>query len=409
MGSHDQLDVGRTSYNISQKTGSTTEEQVDPNYRVLAYKEKVPTPEAGYQNKLRVLYSVNDPNTVSTSIPTRPLPLSPEKTLNAPDLLNNYYLNLLDWGANNIIAIALNNTVFLWNPSSGGIESFIPCENNDYVCSVSWLNDGGNFLAVGTTQNEVQLWDTSKLEKMRTFGGHSGRVSSLAWNHHILTSGGKDSRVINHDVRVAKHITNILYGHDQEVCGLAWSLDGKFLASGGNDNKLCIFDDFSSRESQAKYILTEHMAAVKALAWCPYQNNVLATGGGSTDRCIKLWNASTGTLLNSVDTGSQVCALKWNPHEKELLSAHGYAKNQLCLWKYPNMTLMKEFYAHEGRVLHLAVSPDGTFACSAGADEKMSFWRIFGTSCTNKKKSDVMQNASSVSSFGRIRCCVFFI
>ena len=523
MGSHDQLDVGRTSYNINQHSGNGTDEQVDPNYRVLAYKEKVPTPEAGYQNKLRVLYSVNDPNTVSTSIPTRPLPSSPEKTLNAPDLLNNYYLNLLDWGANNILAIALNNTVFLWNPSSGGIESFLPCDNDDYVCSVAWLNDGGNFLAVGTTRNEVQLWDTSKLEKMRTFGGHAGRVSSLAWNHvstsiptrplpsspektlnapdllnnyylnlldwgannilaialnntvflwnpssggiesflpcdnddyvcsvawlndggnflavgttrnevqlwdtsklekmrtfgghagrvsslawnhHILTSGGKDSRVINHDVRVAKHITNILYGHDQEVCGLAWSLDGKFLASGGNDNKLCIFDDFSSREGQAKYVLTDHMAAVKALAWCPYQNNVLATGGGSADRCIKLWNASTGTLLNSVDTGSQVCALKWNPHEKELLSAHGYAKNQLCLWKYPNMTLMKEFFAHEARVLHLAVSPDGTFACSAGADEKMSFWRIFGTSCANKKKSDVVLNASSVSSFGRIR------
>ena len=104
-----------------------------------------------------------------------------------------------------------------------------------------------------------------------------------------------------------------------------------------------------------------------------------------------------------MDTGSQVCALKWNPHEKELLSAHGYAKNQLCLWKYPNMTLMKEFFAHEARVLHLAVSPDGTFACSAGADEKMSFWRIFGTSCANKKKSDVVLNASSVSSFGRIR------
>ena len=151
------MDVGRTSYNINQQSGNGTDEQVDPNYRVLAYKEKVPTPEAGYQNKLRVLYSVNDPNTVSTSIPTRPLPSSPEKTLNAPDLLNNYYLNLLDWGANNILAIALNNTVFLWNPSSGGIESFLPCDNDDYVCSVAWLNDGGNFLAVGTTRNEVQL------------------------------------------------------------------------------------------------------------------------------------------------------------------------------------------------------------------------------------------------------------
>ena len=397
--------MNRTSYNLSQGAEDASTERVDPNYRVLAYKEKVPTPEAGYQNKLRVLYSKNDPNMVKSSIPTRPLPSSPEKTLNAPDLRNDYYLNLLDWGANNMLAVALEDTVYLWNPSSGGVDQIRPCEDGNYVCSVAWLKDGGNYLAVGTSSNEIQLWDTAEQKKTRTMGGHSARVSSLAWNHHILSSGGKDSLVMNHDVRIAKHITSVLYGHDQEVCGLAWSGDGKYLASGGNDNKLCIYDDFSTAEGQARYVLTDHMAAVKALAWCPYQTNVLATGGGSADRCIKLWNASTGTLLNSVDTGSQVCSLKWNPHEKELLSSHGYAKNQLCLWKYPNMTLMKEFFAHESRILHLAVSPDGTVVCSAGADEKLAFWRIFGTSSSDKKKSATVIDTSSFSSFGRIRCC----
>ena len=98
--------MNRTSYNLSQGAEDASTERVDTNYRVLAYKEKVPTPEAGYQNKLRVLYSKNDPNMVKSSIPTRPLPSSPEKTLNAPDLRNDYYLNLLDWGANNMLAVA---------------------------------------------------------------------------------------------------------------------------------------------------------------------------------------------------------------------------------------------------------------------------------------------------------------
>ena len=103
--------------------------------------------------------------------------------------------------------------------------------------------------------------------------------------------------------------------HSQEVCGLAWSPDGQFLASGANDNTLCIWDAASSLTMDAKprHALCEHQAAVKALAWSPHERNLLATGGGTADRCIKFWNAQSGALLNSVDTGSQVCALQWSP------------------------------------------------------------------------------------------------
>jgi WD40 repeat protein len=52
--------------------------------------------------------------------------------------------------------------------------------------------------------------------------------------------------------------------------------------------------------------LTAHAAAVKALAWCPFQSNLLASGGGTADRCIRFWNTHTGALLNSIDTHSQV-------------------------------------------------------------------------------------------------------
>lgn len=48
------------------------------------------------------------------------------------------------------------------------------------------------------------------------------------------------------------------------------------------------------------------MAAVKGLAWCPWSAGILASGGGTADRTIKLWNVNNGTNLNSVDTKSQV-------------------------------------------------------------------------------------------------------
>lgn len=99
----------------------------------------------------------------------------------------------------------------------------------------------------------------------------------------------------------------MLRGHEQEVCGLKWSPNGQQLASGGNDNLLHIWAAGSATNQAPTSRLTAHCAAVKALAWCPFQSNLLASGGGTADRCIRFWNSHTGAQLNSIDTNSQVC------------------------------------------------------------------------------------------------------
>ncbi|GFH26173.1 WD_REPEATS_REGION domain-containing protein, partial [Haematococcus lacustris] len=136
-------------------------------------------------------------------------------------------------------------------------------------------------------------------------------------------------------------------------------------------------------------------AAVKAIAWCPFQSNLLATGGGTADRCIKFWNTHTGVNLSSIDTGSQ-----WSRHEREILSSHGYSKNQLCLWKYPS--LVGELTGHQGRVLHMATSPDGSSVVSAGADETLRFWRVFGEPVVAKDESKAAGAAGTGSMAGSV-------
>lgn len=140
--------------------------------------------------------------------------------------------------------------------------------------------------------------------------------------------------------------------------------------------------------SQTKpiYSLNQHQAAVKALAWCPWQSHILASGGGTADRSIKFWNCNTGACLNSVDTRSQVCSLLWSTVYKEIVSGHGYAQNQLIIWKYPRMTKVTELCGHTSRVLHLAMSPDGTTVLSAGADETLRLWKCFQQDPNKKKK-----------------------
>ncbi|XP_038875176.1 cell division cycle 20.2, cofactor of APC complex-like [Benincasa hispida] len=345
--------------------------------RILAFKNKPPAPVEMIPKEF--FSSVSHDKPVKAR---RHIPQTSEKTLDAPDLVDDYYLNLLDWGSTNVLAIALGNTVYLWNAQDGSTSELVTVDDEvGPVTSVNWAPDGRH-IAVGLNNSEVQLWDSLSNRQLRTLrGGHRMRVGSLAWNNHILTTGGMDGKIINNDVRIRDHIVETYRGHDQEVCGLKWSLSGQQLASGGNDNILHIWDRSTASSNSATqwlHRLEDHTSAVKALAWCPFQGNLLASGGGSGDRSIKFWNTHTGACLNSVDTGSQVCALLWNKNERELLSSHGFAQNQLTLWKYPSMVKMGELTGHTSRVLFMAQSPDGCTVASAAADETLRLWHVFG-------------------------------
>jgi cell division cycle protein 20 (cofactor of APC complex) len=375
--------------------------------RVLAFKNKAPAPAEGYQSSVRVLYSAQGAKKETAVKTMRHIPTAPVRVLDAPDMLDDYYLNLLSWGSNNMLAVALSQTVYLWNAASGEIQELMNVESNanDYISSVSWIQQGGSHLAIGTNDNVVQLWDVQAGRQVRTLRGHTGRIGALAWNQHMLSSGSKDTTVLNHDVRIQNHVVGRMTHHTQEVCGLAWSPDGSYLASGANDNTLCIMDQASmmSLDAQPKHVLTDHTAAVKALAWSPHERNLLASGGGTTDRCIKFWNASTGALVNNIDTGSQVCALQWSPFEKEILSSHGYAENQLSLWKYPSLARVKDLKGHTSRVLHMVTSPDGSMVCTGAADETLRFWNVFGAEGKKKTVGSVAgENAlSNLASNGK--------
>ena len=91
---------------------------------------------------------------------------------------------------------------------------------------------------------------------------------------------------------------------------------------------------------------------------------------------IRFWHTGNGTCLRAVDSQSQVSGLRWSPHCKELVSAHGYTHNQLILWKYPSMVKVAQFPGHTSRILHMTQSPDGQTVVTAGADETLRFWKI---------------------------------
>ncbi|EPZ33907.1 WD40 repeat-like protein [Rozella allomycis CSF55] len=388
----DEEKMGKNEYNKNLQDSLAESD----NTRILAYRP--PAPQKAKED-LRSIYKFKPNISIQARKPTRNIPTTPEKVLDAPDLLDDYYLNLLDWSSENVLAVALNQTIYLWNASSGTVEELLTLGGTDYVSSVKWTGDG-SYLAVGTSSAQIQLWDTEKLCKMRTMTGHSSRIPSLSWNNHILTSGARDGNIFHSDVRISNHHVSTLNGHSQEVCGLQWSPDGTQLASGGNDNIVNIWD---SRSVTPKFSKSQHNAAVKALAWCPWQNNLLASGGGSCDQTIRFWNTQSGACLSSIDAGSQVCGILFSEEHREIITSHGYSDNQLSIWKYPSMTKVADLYGHSSRILHMAISPDGQTVVSAAADENLKFWKCFESSKKMNTLSSLSPSAKFESKMKHIR------
>jgi len=327
----------------------------------------------------------------------------PFKVLDAPELQDDFYLNLVDWSSQNVLSVGLGACVYLWSACTSQVTRLCDLTNdNDNVTSVSW-SERGNLVAVGTHRGYVQIWDVAAAKRVNVLSGHSARVGALAWNGDSLSSGSRDRLILQRDVRTPSVLPERrLVGHRQEVCGLKWSPDAQYLASGGNDNKLFVWSNTGSGSNgggqtaananqggttSPMQTYTEHLAAVKAIAWSPHHHGLLASGGGTADRYIRFWNTLTHQPMQSVDTGSQVCNLAWSKHASELVSTHGYSQNQILVWQYPSLVQVAKLTGHSYRVLYLAMSPDGEAIVTGAGDETLRFWNVFSKARKKESKS----------------------
>ncbi|EPQ63155.1 Bgt-308 [Blumeria graminis f. sp. tritici] len=149
--------------------------------------------------------------------------------------------------------------------------------------------------------------------------------------------------------------------HSQQICGISFSNDGSMFATGGNDNLCCLFqtDSIHNRIREELCIVVStpirntnlngarldlgrirtneclagserhrwvHGAAVKAIAFCPWKKGLIATGGGSNDKCIHFYHASSGTCLATISVFAQVTSLIWSVTRKEICATFGFAQ-----------------------------------------------------------------------------------
>ena len=296
---------------------------------------------------------------------------TPFKVLDAPFLQDDYYLNIVDWSRENNLAVGLGNAVYMWNFHSNEVTKITHLDHYNLVTSVTWDKADGK-LAVGTLHGKVQYWDAEKGKKIGEGNDHFERVGAVSMMAKQLITGSRDRSILLYDLRRGFSPISSYSHHKQEICGLKWSPNGEYFASGGNDNKLFIY----SPKTKQPLMRKNHRAAVKAIAWSEKNYGLLATGAGSADRCLRLWNVKEQKLIDFKDTGSQICNILFSKHRNEIITTHGFSNNEINIWEIEGLKKMASLTGHTSRVLYLSMSPCGEFIVTGAGDETLRFWDL---------------------------------
>jgi meiosis-specific APC/C activator protein AMA1 len=244
--------------------------------------------------------------------------------------------------------------------------------------------------------------------------------------------------------------------HTQQICGLSWSPDGSNFATGGNDNLCLLFDvsrilhprpdqpdegyeEYIGRigerhvtalagRSRHRKILSGaekhrwvHGAAVKAIAFCPWREGLVATGGGSNDKCIHFFHTNSGACLATISVAAQVTSLIWSTTRREIAATFGYAQPEhpyrIAIFSWPECKQVAAIpWEGEHRALYAIPYPRGpnergdaregngesgrtqAEGCIvvAASDESVKFHEVWGRECKDTRGLDGLLGGSDI-------------
>jgi hypothetical protein len=230
--------------------------------------------------------------------------------------------------------------------------------------SVAFSHDG-RWLAAGTNDRTIRLWQVATGREMPKLSGHTGWVKAVAFSpdSRLLASASNSGEVKLWETNTEHEIYSEPYSQER-LHTIAFSPDGKSVAAAGTGQTVHLLDVATKRTRN----LIGHTGEVTSLAFVP---NSSLIASGSTDKTVRLSNLATGTVVRTFELSGQVNAVAVSPDGTML--AAGTADSKVALLTVASGAV-RTMTAHAGEVFSLAFSPDGSWLASGGMDQTVRLW-----------------------------------